>query len=364
MSGLKVSELTKRYGRKPVLDRISFAVEPGEFCVLLGPSGCGKSTVLRIIAGLSEPTGGSVRIGDRDVTGLTPAQRDVAMVFQNYALYPHMNVYENLAFPLKIGRTPKKEIDPKVREAAELLGIEDLLERKPRELSGGQQQRVAIGRAIVRKPRIFLFDEPLSNLDAKLRTEMRVELANLHRRLQTTMVYVTHDQVEAMTLGSKIVILEKGIIQQVGTPAEIYDTPSNLFVATFIGIPSINLLEGSLKEEKEGGVFVAGDFRIPLDKEGPGKEYVGKKLTAGIRPEFFRPGEGSFKGRLDHRERLGPEVLIYVKTGELRLTAKVPVDFPNRTGDDVSLHAESKNILFFHEGKLIRKKREEEKGKP
>jgi ABC-type sugar transport system ATPase subunit len=353
MSGLAVHELTKRYGDKTVLEKVSFTVERGEFCILLGPSGCGKSTVLRIIAGLSEPGGGSVRINGRDVMGLTPAERDVAMVFQNYALYPHMNVFENLAFPLKIKKTPKDEINARVREAAGLLGIEDLLKRKPRELSGGQQQRVAIGRAIVRKPRVFLFDEPLSNLDAKLRSEMRVELANLHRRLATTMVYVTHDQVEAMTLGSKIVVLEKGVVQQVGTPGEVYDSPANAFVAAFIGVPSINLLEGSINKQEGGFVFIADGLQLPLEKKRAWTDYIGKQVSAGIRPEFLRPGEGAFKGRLQHRERTGPEVIIYVKAGKFRLAAKAPLDYPNKIGDEVSLDVESRDILFFHEGRLI-----------
>ena len=353
MTGLEITGLTKRYGKKTVLDNISFTVEQGEFCILLGPSGCGKSTILRTIAGLNEPTGGSIHIGSREVTELSPADRDVAMVFQNYALYPHMNVYENLAFPLKIRKVEKEKIAPMVREAAALLGIGDLLDRMPRELSGGQQQRVAIGRAIVRKPRVFLFDEPLSNLDAKLRAEMRVELANLHRRLGITMVYVTHDQVEAMTLGSRIIILEEGIIQQVGTPAEVYDTPANLFVASFIGIPSINLMEGTIEKGDRGIVFSAGDLHLPLENEDQLKNYVNKNVTAGIRPEFFNPGGGAFRGRLEHRERIGPEVIIYVKAGKFTLTAKVPVDYPGRIGDEVSLNAESRDIHFFHEEKLI-----------
>ena len=357
MTGLEITGLTKQYGKKTVLDNISFTVRQGEFCILLGPSGCGKSTILRIIAGLNEPTGGSISIGGRDVTGLSPADRDVAMVFQNYALYPHMNVYENLSFPLKIRKAPREEIVPMVRDAAGLLGIEDLLDRMPRELSGGQQQRVAIGRAIVRKPRVFLFDEPLSNLDAKLRAEMRVELADLHRRLGITMVYVTHDQVEAMTLGSRIIILEKGIIQQVGTPAEVYDTPANLFVAAFIGIPSINLIKGTIEKRDSGIVFTAEDLRLPLENEDRLKDYVGKNVTAGIRPEFLHPGEGAFEGRLEHRERIGPEAIIYVKVGNFMLTARVPVDFPNMIGEEVSLNAENRDILFFHEEKLIVEKR-------
>jgi len=356
MSGLRVNGLTKVYGRKTVLDKVSFEVEKGEFCILLGPSGCGKSTLLRIIAGLNEPSSGSISIDGRDVAGLTPARRDVAMVFQNYALYPHMNVFENLAFPLKIARLPRGEADMKVREAAELLGIADLLQRKPRELSGGQQQRVAIGRAIVRKPRLFLFDEPLSNLDAQLRAEMRVELANLHRRLETTMIYVTHDQVEAMTLGSKIVILDKGVIQQIGSPGGVYDTPENIFVAAFVGIPSINLLEGSIGKGEGGIVFSAGDLHVPLEDEDQLRDYVGKPVTAGIRPEVLHLGEGVFKGRLAHRERIGPEVIIYVMVGRFRLTAKVAVDFHTDIGGEVSMHADSGDILFFHEGKLIGRK--------
>ncbi|MEW6490825.1 MAG: ATP-binding cassette domain-containing protein, partial [Thermodesulfobacteriota bacterium] len=294
MSGVRVRNLRKSFAAVGVLDGVTFDVREGEFCILLGPSGCGKTTLLRILAGLEGHDGGEVWIGDREVSQLTPAERDVAMVFQSYALYPHMTVYENLAFPLKARRTSKAEIRKKIEEAARLLELQDLLGRRPRELSGGQRQRVAIGRAIVRTPAVFLFDEPLSNLDAKLRSAMRVELAKLHRRLGATMVYVTHDQVEAMTLGQTVVLLHEGTVQQVGTPRDLYERPTNLFVASFVGTPAMNVLEGALRSGAGGLVFEAPGVRLSLGERKDLDAHLEQSVHLGIRPEALAPvsGEG------------------------------------------------------------------------
>ncbi|MCF8048807.1 MAG: ABC transporter ATP-binding protein, partial [Desulfarculaceae bacterium] len=263
MSGLVLKNLHKSFGPEKVLDGVGLSVEQGQLAVLLGPSGCGKSTILRLVAGLEEPDQGSIVLGGQDLAGLAPKQRDVAMVFQSYALYPHLDVFGNLAFPLRMAHEDKSEIQRKVNEAAELLGIAGLLKKKPGQLSGGQRQRVAIGRAIVREPRLFLFDEPLSNLDAQLRGEMRLELAALHRKLGTTMLYVTHDQTEALTLGQVIAVLHQGRVQQVGGPREIYQRPVNRFVAGFLGFPPMNFFEGSVEE----GSFVCRDPRFSLPVE-------------------------------------------------------------------------------------------------
>ena len=258
MASVKLNNIKKVFGKDTlVIPDITLDVIAGEFLVLVGPSGCGKSTILRMIAGLEEPTMGKIHIGDRNVTNLPPKDRNIAMVFQNYALYPHMNVFNNLAFGLKIRKIHRDEINKRVQTAAEILKIEDLLDRKPKELSGGQRQRVALGRAIVRKPKVFLFDEPLSNLDAKLRIEMRAEIKKLHKELGTTMIYVTHDQVEAMTMGDRIVILNQGVIQQVGTPMEVYRNPENIFVAGFIGSPPMNLISGMIKNRKFKNEFLS-----------------------------------------------------------------------------------------------------------
>ncbi|MBN1554450.1 MAG: sn-glycerol-3-phosphate ABC transporter ATP-binding protein UgpC [Phycisphaerae bacterium] len=275
-------------------------IRDGEFLVLVGPSGCGKSTTLRMVAGLEEISGGTIRIGERIINDVPPKDRDIAMVFQNYALYPHMTVYKNMAFALKLRKYPKKEIDQRVREAAGILGIEELLERKPKALSGGQRQRVAVGRAIVRHPKAFLFDEPLSNLDAKLRVEMRAELKRLHHKLSTTTIYVTHDQEEAMTLGDRVVVMKDGIMQQVGAPLEVYNRPVNRFVAGFVGTPPMNFLEGTLVS-RDGGIFFDGtDFRLRLPKERSENlgSHVGRTVILGVRPQAMdtRP-EGRFKGQ-------------------------------------------------------------------
>ena len=287
MAKIILENLSKTFGDYEAVKSIDLEVEDGEFAVLVGPSGCGKSTTLRMIAGLEDATSGNILIGERRVNGLAPKDRDIAMVFQEYALYPHMTVRKNLAFGLKMRGYPKEERGPMVEEAAAVLGIGSLLDRKPRELSGGQRQRVALGRAIVRKPRVFLFDEPLSNLDAKLRVQMRAELSKLHRRLKTTMVYVTHDQVEAMTMGTKIVIMKDGEIQQVGRPLDIYRQPVNRFVAGFIGSPAMNFFPARLAERSDGLFVEADAFRVPVPQAYcKGFSCVlGRDIIFGIRPE-------------------------------------------------------------------------------
>ncbi len=353
MAGLKIRNLKKSFGGNAVINNISFDVREGEFCILLGPSGCGKTTVLRLIAGLEHQDEGEIFIGDREVSTLTPGERDIAMVFQSYALYPHLNAYENMAFPLRIRKRPREETDRKVREAAGLLGIGDLLHRKPKELSGGQRQRVAIGRAIVRSPELFLFDEPLSNLDAKLRGSMRVELAGLHQKLGATMIYVTHDQVEAMTLGEKIILLDRGEIQQTGTPRQIYEKPLNLFVATFIGSPPINLLRGRMVVEGGRTFFRSGELQIDAGAVKQLQQYAGREVTMGVRPESLSPGDGPVKGRVELVEHLGAETLVYVRVGEARVTAKAPPDFEKKTGEKISLAMSERGIHFFCNGVRI-----------
>ncbi|MEJ2183878.1 MAG: sn-glycerol-3-phosphate ABC transporter ATP-binding protein UgpC [Nitrospirota bacterium] len=355
MSGLRVESLSKSFGDLAVIERMSFEVADGEFAILLGPSGCGKSTVLKLIAGLEHEDEGDIFIGERRVNDLSPRERDVAMVFQNYALYPHMNVLQNMAFPLTMRKTPREVREQKVREAARLLGIEEMLQKKPLELSGGQRQRVAMGRAIVRDPRLFLFDEPLSNLDAQLRAAMRLELIKLHEKLRTTTVYVTHDQVEAMTLGQKIILLDKGKIQQTGSPMEVYERPANVFAATFIGSPAINLLEGKL-EVKEGRARFRGEaFSAPLAPFEAMEEYDGRVVTLGVRPEAVVPQEGgALKGRIDVLERLGAETVLYVALGEgLRLTVRMESRFEGKAGQEMALAFDPRRAHLFYEGRRI-----------
>jgi multiple sugar transport system ATP-binding protein len=304
-----------------------------EFVVLVGPSGCGKSTTLRMIAGLEEITEGTITIGGRVVNDVPPKDRDIAMVFQNYALYPHMTVYNNMAFGLKLRKFQKKEIDQRVRDAAQILGIGELLERKPKALSGGQRQRVAVGRAIVRHPKAFLFDEPLSNLDAKMRVEMRAELNKLHNRLETTMIYVTHDQVEAMTLGDRIVVMEKGLIQQTGAPLEIYNRPANKFVAGFIGTPPMNFMDGMLSARDGRFFFEEGTVSIPLPAEFNErlKSRIGKKVFFGIRPEDVKDVSAEDNPATTFRlmttvvvvEPLGDEMILYLRTPAHEFLGKV-----------------------------------------
>ncbi len=354
MSGLTVNNLGKSFGSNRVLEGISFEVAEGEFAILLGPSGCGKSTVLRLIAGLERQDTGEIFIGNQEITELTPRERDIAMVFQSYALYPHMNVFENMAFSLKMKKQPWQEIEEKVRNAAELLGIEELLRRKPKELSGGQRQRVALGRAIVRNPKIFLFDEPLSNLDAKLRSAMRIELAKLHKQLKTTMIYVTHDQIEAMTLGEKIIVMEHGTIQQVGTPEDIYQRPANVFVAGFIGSPQINLIKGRITEKNNEVFFETDGMSLTLNNNRL-RTYIGQEITLGIRPEAITLGEGPIAGEIELIEHIGSEAIVYVRVhGIMELMAvKTGAEFKGRAGDPILLGVKRKGVHFFLEGMRI-----------
>ncbi|UYN98071.1 MAG: sn-glycerol-3-phosphate ABC transporter ATP-binding protein UgpC [Devosia sp.] len=314
MAGLELNGLHKSYGDVPVIKGVDLSIEHGEFVVFVGPSGCGKSTLLRMIAGLEDITGGELKIGDRVVNAVEPRDRGIAMVFQNYALYPHMSVYDNVGFGLKLARTPKDVRDQKIREAARILQMEHLLERKPSQLSGGQRQRVAIGRAIVRKPEVFLFDEPLSNLDAALRVDMRMELSKLHQDLGATMIYVTHDQVEAMTLADKIVVLNAGVVQQVGSPIELYQRPANLFVAGFIGSPKMNFVAVRVEKVGEDSLTVASKdiapLTLPADTSGIA---VGDSVTLGIRPhELVQDSSGSIVGKVLLVERLGNETIVNV----------------------------------------------------
>lgn len=308
-------------------------IKDREFIVFVGPSGCGKSTTLRMIAGLEEISSGDVFIGERQVNDVPPKDRDIAMVFQNYALYPHMSVYDNMAFGLKLRKTPKDEIRSRVMEAAQILGITDYLERKPKALSGGQRQRVAVGRAIVRKPSVFLFDEPLSNLDAKMRVQMRAEITKLHRQLKATMIYVTHDQVEAMTMGERIVVMKDGIVQQVASPLEIYNQPANLFVAGFLGSPPMNFLNGSVRSENKTFVFreTNGPVVVDFGALPEAASLAGKEATLGIRPEhcthIAEGGSvgtaGQFEAVVDFVEPMGAETFLYVNTGAHSLVSRI-----------------------------------------
>lgn len=343
MAGVELQHIGKSFDGTSVLKDISFEASDGEFVVLLGPSGCGKSTLLRIIAGLETQTIGSVSIGNRVVDTLPPRDRDIAMVFQQYALYPHLTVRENLAFGLKMRKEPSSVIEKRIGEAAELLEIHELLDRKPKELSGGQRQRVAMGRAIVRKPKLFLFDEPLSNLDARLRASMRIELKKLHRRLGVTMVYVTHDQVEAMTLGEKIVIMDRGRILQIGTPQQIYHQPSNPFVAGFIGNPPMNLIEGTIHADHKNLEFRAGDFILRLDTQSETVSSSGSiPAILGVRPEdvgLSPPGaiHVAFSGIIDVIENLGSDYIVYLVIEGQQVVSRTSADFRRRAGDSITV---------------------------
>src|SRR5438552_6123598 len=309
MATVDFDDVSKRFGADVLaVNDLTLTVNEGEFLILVGPSGCGKTTALRMVAGLEEVTGGEIRVGGRVVNDVAPADRDIAMVFQNYALYPHMSVADNIAFPLRQKRTKKPEVGERVAEVARLLSIEELLQRKPRELSGGQRQRVAIGRALVRRPQAFLMDEPLSNLDAKLRVQMRAELISLHKRLGITTIYVTHDQTEAMTLGDRVVVLNKGLVQQVDTPERLYRHPGNTFVAGFIGSPSMNFLRGRL----EGGAVRLGSQRLELPGSSPVRD---REVLVGLRPEDFKlaNGDRGFDAEIQFTERLGPETLAHFR---------------------------------------------------
>jgi multiple sugar transport system ATP-binding protein len=347
MAAIRLENISKNFGATPVLHNISFEVNDGEFVVLVGPSGCGKSTILRTIAGLEEPTSGTIRIGERVVNDVAARDRDIAMVFQSYALYPHMTVFENLAFGLKMRKVNATEIERRVKEAADLLGISELLKRKPKALSGGQRQRVALGRALVRHPQAFLFDEPLSNLDAKLRTHTRTELARLHKQLGATMVYVTHDQVEAMTLGQRIVVLKDGVIQQIDTPLNCYRYPSNRFVAGFIGSPAMNFLKG----KREQSDFVGSGLRFALP-EKIAKSTISHDIILGLRPEQLLTGNGSpsqaqFKVVLDVVEPLGNEMLLYGRLGEERLVIRSDSGAAVKPDDILTISFDAQTAHYF-----------------
>ena len=360
MASLSLKHIYKKYpGGVTAVSDFNLEVKDKEFLVLVGPSGCGKTTTLRMIAGLEEITEGELFIGDRLVNDVAPKDRKIAMVFQNYALYPHMSVYENMAFGLKLNKTPKEEIKRRVEEAARILDITHLLDRKPKALSGGQKQRVALGRAIVRNPMVFLLDEPLSNLDAKLRAAMRTELTKLHNRVGTTFVYVTHDQVEAMTMATRIVVMKDGLIQQVDTPQNLYDSPVNIFVAGFIGTPQMNFINGSL--EKRGDdvffCFENNSIKLPADKaNNPAlQEYIGKEVVAGLRPECIHDEpmqlaalpDSTVETFVDVTELMGAEIYLYLNIGETNLIARVSSRSASRAGDTIKVAFDTSRLHIF-----------------
>ncbi|CAI0692977.1 sn-glycerol-3-phosphate import ATP-binding protein UgpC [Serratia proteamaculans] len=348
MAGLKLQAVTKSYdGKTPVIKQIDLDVADGEFIVMVGPSGCGKSTLLRMVAGLERTTSGDIYIDGQRVTDMEPKDRGIAMVFQNYALYPHMSVYDNMAYGLKIRGFGKQHIQQRVEEAARILELEPLLQRKPRELSGGQRQRVAMGRAIVREPAVFLFDEPLSNLDAKLRVQMRLELQQLHRRLKTTSLYVTHDQVEAMTLAQRVIVMNKGVAEQIGTPSEVYQRPASLFVASFIGSPAMNLLPGTLSAD--GSQLLLADgmaLNLPQAKA----QWAGRPLTLGIRPEHIQlttEQQGGVPLVLQTLELLGADNLAHGQWGGHGVIARLSHETMPAAGSTLYLQLPAQALHFF-----------------
>ncbi|WP_027724965.1 ABC transporter ATP-binding protein [Tuberibacillus calidus] len=357
MAGIKLKHVSKRYDNsdKYAVKDFNLDIQDKEFIVFVGPSGCGKSTTLRMIAGLEEISEGELYIGDKLVNDVAPKDRDIAMVFQNYALYPHMNVYDNMAFGLKLRKFKKAEIDKRVREAAKILGLEEYLNRKPKALSGGQRQRVALGRAIVRDPQVFLMDEPLSNLDAKLRVQMRAEISKLHQRLQTTTIYVTHDQTEAMTMATRIVVMKDGVIQQIGTPKEVYDQPENVFVGGFIGSPAMNFLRARL----EDGLVVIGDIKIKVPegrmKTLREKNYVGKDITLGIRPEDIHDEplfidsskDTAFDAVIDVAELMGAETYLYSTISGQEFIARIDARNFVTNGQKLRLAFDMNKAHFF-----------------
>ena len=360
MASLSLKHIYKKYpGGVTAVSDFCLEIEDKEFIIFVGPSGCGKSTTLRMIAGLEEITEGEFYIGDKLMNDIAPKDRDIAMVFQNYALYPHMTVYENMAFGLKLRKTPKEEIKRRVEEAAEILGITHLLDRKPKAMSGGQKQRVALGRAIVRNPKVFLLDEPLSNLDAKLRATMRTELTKIHKRVGTTFVYVTHDQVEAMTMATRIVVMKDGFIQQVDTPQNLYDKPVNMFVAGFIGTPQMNFINAVLEKKGDDAYvsFEGHSLKIPAEKANAEslKDYYGKEVVIGIRPECIHDEEifmekfadSVIEVDVDVTELMGAEIYLYLTTGEQAMTARVSSRSQARAGDKIKVAIEAERIHIF-----------------
>ena len=350
MGAISLSAVEKTYGSGPkavkVIHGVNAEIADGEFIVIVGPSGCGKSTLLRMVAGLEDITGGDISIGGRVVNQLEPSERDIAMVFQNYALYPHMSVYDNMAYGLKIAKVPRPEIEQRVQKAARILELGSLLDRKPRQLSGGQRQRVAMGRAIVRQPQVFLFDEPLSNLDAKLRAQTRLEIQKLHRELGITSLFVTHDQVEAMTLGERLIVMNGGRIEQIGTPEQVYGAPASTFVAGFIGSPPMNLLAG----QADGSRFTVGGLTLPLPQPAP----RAGALTLGLRPEHAELGtapNGGWPLKVEMLEMLGAERLVYGRLGDLLFTLRIDATrVPPKPGDTVQLHMSPGQLHWFDSG--------------
>ena len=360
MASLSFKHIYKKYpGGVTAVSDFNLEIKDKEFLIFVGPSGCGKSTTLRMIAGLEEISEGELFIEDRLVNDVAPKDRDIAMVFQNYALYPHMSVFENMAFGLKLRKTPKEEIKRRVEEAARILGIDHLLDRKPKALSGGQKQRVALGRAIVRYPKVFLLDEPLSNLDAKLRAQMRTELTKIHKKVGTTFIYVTHDQVEAMTMASRIVVMKDGLIQQVDTPQNLYDKPCNVFVAGFIGTPQMNFLDGTLVKKGEDIFFNFEEnmIKLPAEKTADGvlNDYIGKEVIVGIRPECLHDepmylsslAESVIDTDVEVTELMGAEIYLYLTVGEQRMIARVSSRSQARAGDKIKIALEASRIHIF-----------------
>ncbi|WP_048152214.1 ABC transporter ATP-binding protein [Palaeococcus ferrophilus] len=366
MAGVRLENVWKIFGEFEAVKDMNLEVKDGEFMILLGPSGCGKTTTLRMIAGLEEPTKGKIYVGDKLVADpenglfIPPKDRDIAMVFQSYALYPHMTVYDNIAFPLKLRKVPKQEIDQRVREVAEMLGLSELLNRKPRELSGGQRQRVALGRAIVRRPKVFLMDEPLSNLDAKLRVKMRAELKKLQKQLGVTTIYVTHDQVEAMTMGDRVAVINQGVLQQVGSPDEVYSKPANTFVGGFIGSPPMNFMDATVTED---GFVDFGEFRLKLLPEQvevlEERGYLSKEAIFGIRPEdiydaFFAqvkvPGENMARAMVEIVENLGGEKVVHLSVGDLAFVGKFPAESRVKEGEELDIVFDMTKAHIFDKG--------------
>ena len=357
MSSVTYKNVTKKFGDVIALDDVTIEVEDKEFLVLVGPSGCGKTTALRCLAGLEEVTDGQVMIAEDVVNDVAPKDRDIAMVFQSYALYPHMSVFDNMAFGLKLRKVPKEDIRRRVEDAAEILGIRSLLDRKPRELSGGQRQRVAVGRAIVREPKVFLFDEPLSNLDAKLRVQTRAQISKLHQRLQTTFIYVTHDQTEAMTMATRIAVLNKGVLQQMDTPQQLYDYPANLFVAGFIGSPSMNFFDGKIL--KEGGDLLVDlksfKVKVPENRQKTYEKLVDKDVILGIRPENIHNPEyappsiiaESVEAEVDVTELMGNEIFLYLVNGDHNFVARVDPRTEVEMGDKIQVSFNMDNMQIF-----------------
>src|SRR5436309_3014290 len=344
MASVAIRDVRKAFGAIEVIHGVDVVIGDGEFVVLVGPSGCGKSTLLRMIAGLENITSGEIHIGERLVNDLPPKERDVAMVFQNYALYPHMTVAANMAFSLKLRGAPQAEIDARVKRAADILGLGDLLGRFPRQLSGGQRQRVAMGRAIVRDPQVFLFDEPLSNLDAKLRVQMRTEIKELHQRLKTTTVYVTHDQIEAMTMADKIVVMHDGLVEQIGAPLELYDRPDNLFVAGFIGSPAMNFLRGAVRANGLAEFEGPGGLRLPLAAPAG---WNGRSIVCGIRPEHFALADDGAEAEIQVIEPTGSEIQVVAKLAEEDIIAVFRERHQFKPGDKIRLKPDPRLVHLF-----------------